>query len=124
MDTHIEAKIMLVEDDPTMQNILKTLLEIEGFKVVTVPDSHAEAEVVSIIKGEMPDLVLLDVHLRRINGIDIMRLMRADPELKAVRVVMSSGMEMKRQCLQAGANAFLLKPYMPDELIRLLHSTE
>ena len=124
METHKEAKIMLVEDDPTMRNVLKTLLEIEGFKVVTVPDSRAEAEVVSMVKGEMPDLVLLDVHLRSINGIDILRLMRADPELKSVRVVMTSGMEMKNQCMQAGANAFLLKPYMPDELIRLLRNTE
>ena len=122
MAAHKPIKIILVEDDPTMQNVLRTLLEIEGYQVVPMSDRKREDEAIVFFKQETPDILLLDVHLLNINGIDLLKRLRADSDLKDLRVVMTSGMDLKDQCLDAGANGFLLKPYMPDELMRMLQS--
>lgn len=114
-------KVLLVEDDATMQAVLRTLLEIEGFQVVLAPDHRSLSELVTFIKGEKPDVMLLDVHVREVNGIDVLRELRLDSEFAATRIVMTSGLDMKEKCLAAGATSFLMKPYMPDELIKKLH---
>lgn len=107
-------KVMLIEDDPTMLSLLETLMEIEGFAVNKVVDfSQAHIEV----REYHPDLVLLDVHLHEFSGLDILRHLREDKGLAELKIVMSSGMDMETECLQKGANEFVLKPYMPDELI-------
>jgi CheY-like chemotaxis protein len=113
-------KILLAEDDSTMVSLLKTLLNMEGFEVVALP---AEADVPQAVRIERPDVVLLDVHLSRQNGLDILDAIRASGDIRDVRVVMSSGANVKEECLQRGADGFLLKPYMPDDLITLLRQT-
>ena len=112
------SKVLLAEDDPTMISLLKTLLKIEGFEVVAILDQPGD--LLDNMRAEKPDAVLLDVNLGDLNGVDIVRRMRQVPELQSVRVIMSSGMHKADECLAAGANDFLLKPYMPDELIRRL----
>lgn len=119
-------KVMLVEDDATMRNLLKTLLELEGFQVVM----HTEVSINGIARQaeeEQPAAMILDVNLRtpaneKVDGIEVMKNMRAQPGLKDICVMMVSGMDLKENCLEAGANGFLLKPYMPDDLINWLKS--
>jgi CheY-like chemotaxis protein len=111
------AKILLAEDDPTMVSLLKTLLKMEGFDVMAL---DADVDVPSSVLRENPDVLFMDVHLGQQSGVDIIKAIRINPELAHVRVVMTSGLNMMEECLQYGANAFLLKPFMPDELIRIL----
>jgi DNA-binding response OmpR family regulator len=111
------AKVLLIEDDRTMQMLLTTLLQLEGFEVYSSPDDSQES-LLAAIRQYHPDLTLLDVNLRQGNGIDLIQIIRADPELKELRVLMSSGLNYKEECLKAGADNFLLKPYMPDDLIK------
>jgi DNA-binding response OmpR family regulator len=111
------SKIMLVEDDATMLSLLQTLLQMEGFTVSQVSADEVE-EIVSEIRQEEPELTLIDVHLRQISGLEILKQIRQDAELKDLFVLMSSGMDVGHKCLQAGADGFILKPYMPDELIK------
>ncbi|MCJ7623993.1 MAG: response regulator [Anaerolineaceae bacterium] len=113
------AKLMLVEDDTTMRSLLKTLLEIEGYEVIGCVETSKE-KIINSIKENQPDMLILDVHLRGSNGLDIVKDLRQDNQTFDLPVLMSSGMAMEDQCLQAGANTFLLKPYMPDELIQKL----
>ncbi len=121
MDAQKAQKIVLVEDDLTMRTVLKTLLEMEGYQVVAVPDHHTEDEVIAFIQQANPELLLLDVHLHNINGINLLKRLRGTGDgLKSARVIMTSGMDTHDQCIQAGADGFLMKPYMPDELIRIL----
>ena len=110
-------KIMLVEDDATMLSLLQTLLQMEGFKVNQVCADELE-EIVLEIRQENPALILIDVHLRQISGLEILKQIRQDDELRDIFVLMSSGMDVGHKCLQAGADGFILKPYMPDELIK------
>lgn len=113
-------KILLAEDDITMVSLLKTLLKMEGFEVVAL---QADADVPAAVRIENPDVLLLDVHLSRQSGLEILEELRNSEDTKNVRVVMSSGASVKEECIRRGANGFLLKPFMPDDLITILRQT-
>lgn len=115
-----KTKVLLAEDDATMVTLLKTLLKMEGFDVVAL---HADDDVVEAVRDEKPDVVLMDVHLNHQSGLDILDRLRMSKDLSNVRVVMSSGANVKDECIHRGANGFLMKPYMPDDLIQLLKQT-
>ena len=112
-------KIMLAEDDATMLSLLKTLLRLEGFDTTILSE---EEDVLVAIQRENPDAILLDVHLTQGNGLDFMREIRSVPALSKVFVIMQSGMNLDTECKSAGADAFLLKPYMPDALIQTIRN--
>ena len=111
------AKIMLAEDDITMVSLLKTLLKMEGFEVLALTTG---SDVPAETGHKKPDILFLDVHFGNQNGVDIIKAIRENKELSDLRVVMTSGMNMQEECILAGANAFLLKPFSPDDLIRML----
>jgi DNA-binding response OmpR family regulator len=113
-------KILLVEDDTTMLTLLQTLLQMEGFEVVLASEDELE-KIISEIHQEKPTLAMIDVHLRYISGLEILKRIRQDVELKEICVLMSSGMDVGDKCLEEGADGFILKPYMPDELIKKIH---
>lgn len=108
------TKVMLVEDDPTMLSLLETLLKIEGFEVGAIDGFE---DIVGQIKSHAPDVILMDVHLKDVNGIDLLAEARQDDALKDTVVIMSSGMDFSDKAMKTGATAFMLKPYMPDDLI-------
>jgi len=104
---------MLVDDDHTMVKLLRTLLELDGFEVVQVARGRA---VLEAVRNESPDVVLMDVHLADADGTEILRSLRADPQLGGQKVIMTSGLDMRAQCDDLGADAFIQKPYPPDKL--------
>jgi two-component system phosphate regulon response regulator PhoB len=107
-------KVLIIDDDRTMAYLLKTLLEMDGFEVVEVKDWK---RILETIREELPEVVLMDYFLPDINGLVILSQLRGSSDLKEMRVIMSSGMDLSDQCIQAGADAFLLKPYAPEELV-------
>jgi two-component system OmpR family response regulator len=108
-------KILLAEDDVTMVSLLKMLLELEGYMVVC--PSFEKSEILSLIRQEKPDLILLDVHLGEQNGLEVVKKLRESVDICKIRVIMTSGMNLSDECKKAGADDFLFKPYMPDELL-------
>jgi DNA-binding response OmpR family regulator len=108
------AKVMLIEDDPTMLSLLNTLLEIEGYEVAQIETFE---NIVESVRSVAPDVILMDVHLDNADGITLLESIRKENELQNIKVIMSSGMDFNDESLSKGANGFLLKPYMPDELI-------
>lgn len=115
-------KVMLIEDDPTMVSLLTTLLDLEGF-IVQAPSNHQMEGLLNVIIEEHPQIALVDVNLRTGSGLDLVREIRHDPETKDIRILMSSGLNLKQECMQAGADGFIMKPFMPDELIMMIHRT-
>jgi CheY-like chemotaxis protein len=107
-------KVMLAEDDLTMLSLLRTLLKLEGFETAALGDNE---DVLEALHREMPDVLLLDVNLPQGNGVEFLHRIRQDKMLENTVIIMSSGMALEAECLAAGANVFLLKPYMPDTLI-------
>ncbi len=111
------AKIMLAEDDPTMVSLLNTLLRMEGYEVILM---EGDADLLKALQRDRPDILLLDVHLSGRNGLDLLDAVRKSRQPVKVRVIMTSGMNLKEECMRHGADDFLLKPYMPDDLIAML----
>ena len=106
-------KVMIVDDDLTMNSLLKTLLELDGYAVV---QAHRGDMVVSTALAEKPDAVLMDVYIAGANGMELLREIRRHPELRLLPVIMSSGMDVETESRSCGANAFILKPYPPEQL--------
>lgn len=116
-------KVILIEDDETMCSLLQVLLEFEGFQVKSVDGAAKIEEILVFLRNEQPELIFLDVHLKYLNGFDLIKRLREDPDLKSSRVLMSSGMELGAQCRQAGADDFILKPFMPEDLVDTIKNT-
>jgi CheY-like chemotaxis protein len=112
-----KQKVLLAEDDHTMVALLKTLLAIEGYEVVAL---LADADVLDAVRREKPDLLLMDVHLSTQSGLEILDSLRNSGDVNGVRVIMSSGASVREECMDRGADGFLMKPYMPDDLFQML----
>ena len=110
-------KILLAEDDATMVSLLKTLLKMEGYEVVAL---DADADVAAAVEREKPHAVFMDVHLGEQSGMKILETIRKNQASANIRIVMTSGLNVRDECLRYGADAFLLKPFMPDDLISVL----
>lgn len=103
-----------------MVSLLQTLLKMEGFETVTLDTEDNDVDLVEAVVREKPDILLMDVHLGQRNGMHIVESIRKHPRIGDVRVVMTSGLNVKDECLRHGADAFLLKPFMPADLIGIL----
>lgn len=112
------AKVLLADDDFTMVSLLKTLLGMEGYQVTTLWDK--KGDILDNIREEKPDILLIDIYLGDRNGIEVVRQIRQTPDLASLRVIMASGIDKTEECMAAGADSFLLKPYMPEELFTKL----
>lgn len=117
-------QILLVEDQESILIPLTTLLEIEGHQVYT---ASSEESVQEVLANRTVDLILLDVYLQtegdqQINGYQILDTIRKKPEWREIRVLMTSGEDLREQAIEAGADGFILKPYLPDELVDLIQS--
>lgn len=115
-------RLMLVDDDDTMVRLLRTLLELDGFEVVSTTDPGL---VLDQIRDHRPDAVVMDVYLAQADGVELLEQVRASPEIAAVPIIMTSGMDVSDRCMEAGANGFVLKPYSPPDLIAMIrqHTT-
>jgi DNA-binding response OmpR family regulator len=111
------AKVLLAEDDATMVSLLKTLLNMEGFEVLAL---DIDSDVPAVVQREKPQALFMDVHLGGQSGMEILEAIRRKKDLADVRIVMTSGLNVKEECISRGADAFLLKPFMPDDLIKAL----
>lgn len=109
--------VVVVDDDPTFCGLLKTVLELEGYQVALVPRSD---DVVPTVRRVRPALVLMDVHAGHVDTLGVLRELRSDEALRTVPVVMTSGMDHSAECEAAGAEAFILKPFRPAELLAII----
>lgn len=108
---------MVLEDEEVLFGLLQELLAFEGY-VVVKPEKMEN--LLNEMRLFLPDALLIDVNLKGANGLDILGQIRADKDLSKTPVIVSSGMDYRTESLQRGADAFLMKPYMPDELVNLL----
>jgi CheY-like chemotaxis protein len=119
------SKVLLIEDDDIMINLLKTLLGIDGYEVVAFRSGE---DVLKVVQREQPDVILLDVNLRNLginhlNGLDLVGQIRSNNDTKHTSVILSSGINYRQESKKVGADGFILKPYMPDDLLKLIKET-
>ncbi|MFZ1050897.1 MAG: sigma-54 dependent transcriptional regulator [Candidatus Sulfotelmatobacter sp.] len=114
------AKILLVDDEPAMLRYIRTLLEVDDYKVETA--STGEEALQRVEKGMEPDLVLLDVLMPGIDGLETLEQLRQ--KRPGVKVVMLSCVSDTRKVVQAmrlGAHDYLTKPFQKAELDAVIH---
>jgi DNA-binding response OmpR family regulator len=110
-------KILLVDDDEELLAALEVKLLKEGYKVDTAPDGEVALEK---IRANLPDLVILDVNMPRMNGMEVCRALRSDNKTRGLAVIMLTARddEVDRILgLEFGADDYVTKPYNPRELI-------
>jgi PAS domain S-box-containing protein len=112
-----KKKILVIEDDPVTANFLKYTLEPEGYDISTVQDGQEGLEKVQI---EMPDLIILDIMLPGINGFEICRRLRAEPNTASLPILVFSAKAHeidKATGLRVGADDYISKPVIPEVII-------
>jgi two-component system phosphate regulon response regulator PhoB len=111
------ATILVVEDEPGIQEVLKFNLGYQGHEVILAADAEAAAQ---SLRGALPDLILLDWMLPGMSGIDFARKVRADSRLKDVPIIMLTARTEERDKvlgLETGADDYITKPFSPRELM-------
>ncbi|GEM_PF-2547358 len=114
--------ILLVEDEPMLLELLKSVFEEDGFRIVTASDGEKAIEVFRSMKNEI-SLVLTDMGLPIIGGWELFEKLRViDPSIK---VILASGyvdVEMRDEALRKGAKDFVQKPYVPAIILQRIRS--
>lgn len=113
------TKVMIVDDDRTTVKLLQTLLELDGYEIAV---AGRGADVMPLAEKFLPDLFLMDYHLSDMDGVEVVRALRASEQFASTPIVIASGLDVGDEVLEAGANRFLVKPFEPDELPTLFNS--
>lgn len=112
------ARILIAEDERDIRELIVFTLEFGGFQVIAATNGE---EAVELARQHRPDLIILDVRMPRMTGYEACRILKSQEETRAIPVVFLSakGQEAEiRRGMEAGADAYILKPFAPDELIQ------
>jgi two-component system alkaline phosphatase synthesis response regulator PhoP len=114
VDSGIE--ILSIEDEPDIRELLKVTLEADGFRVISAATGEQGLQ---MARTEKPSLILLDLMLPKVSGLDICREIRADPEIAAIPILMLTAKATETDKvvgLEVGADDYVIKPFSPREL--------
>lgn len=119
-----DAKVMMVDDEILMTDLIQTYLEDEGYSEFVV--TNDPREVLALIRKEEPGVLLLDLMMPQMSGFEVLEAIRADPALRYLPVIVltaSTGADAKLRALQLGATDFLAKPVDASELVLRVRNT-
>ncbi|HCK84910.1 MAG TPA: response regulator [Hyphomonadaceae bacterium] len=111
------SPILVVDDDPLLLLLLEHKLRGAGHAVATAPDGLAALEAIPIVK---PGIVVLDALMPRMDGFEVLRRIKSDASLSHLRIIMLTVLRHQDDvvgALKIGADDFLVKPFIPDELL-------
>ena len=112
--------VMLVDDDPQLRHVVSMFFELEGYNVVQAKDGR---EAISLLSEYVPDVILLDLMMPDVGGLEVCQHVRANKTLKEIPVVVFTAAEMKEDELTAaGADRFIAKPYSLEGLRRVVRT--
>lgn len=120
----LDAKVMMVDDEPLMTELIQAHLEDAGYTNFLVINDPRQA--LEQIRREMPSVLLLDLMMPQVSGFDILEALRADSSIQFIPVIVltaSSGADSKLRALQLGATDFLAKPVDESELVLRVRNT-
>jgi CheY-like chemotaxis protein len=111
------ARVLIVEDHPTMREAMRLVLEGEGFAVSEASDGRSA---LAAVRGDPPDLVLLDLNMPGPGGADVLSEIKSDPANASVRVIVvtAAGEEGREDALSLGADGYFTKPFNPAALVK------
>lgn len=110
-------RILTVDDSPTMRKMIEMTVKTGGYDVVEAADGQAALE---LLKNCSVDLVISDINMPNLNGIDLTRQLRANPKFAKTPIILlttESDPEKKQEGKAAGATGWIVKPFNPVKLI-------
>ncbi|MFF5341065.1 response regulator [Streptomyces althioticus] len=115
------GRVLVVDDNKVIRQLIRVNLELEGIEVVTAADG---AECLEVVHQARPDLITLDVVMPRLNGLRTAARLRSDPRTAGIPLVIVSACTQHEveSGLDVGVDAFLAKPFEPQELVRVVQS--
>ena len=111
------ARILAVDDSPTILEMIKAILIAGGYDVITASDG---SEALDVARAEKPDLILLDVMLPKLDGYRVCRLLKFDQNYKDIPIIMLTAKTEEQAMatgIRTGANQYLTKPVEPERLL-------
>lgn len=116
-----KIKILLVEDEPTAQKTLSEILTKQGYAMVSALDGETGLR---LARTEKPDLIILDIILPRMEGLDVLAELKKEPETKDIPVIILTNLETPQQierALSLGATTYLLKTQytLPEVIVKI-----
>ena len=117
-----EKIVLCVEDNPQNQLLVNRILASRGYKVIEATDGLAGLDMIRTLK---PPLVLLDIDLPKMGGIEVVQQVKADPALRDIPVIALTASAMqgdKERFLEAGCNDYLSKPIQVQQLIQIVET--
>jgi DNA-binding response OmpR family regulator len=112
-----ERKVLVVDDDPGMREVLESILVLENTLVYTAVDGKDAVQKTLALK---PDLILLDINMPKLNGLTFCKAIRAGKETRNIPVIIITSLTAAgrlEECMEAGADDFLGKPFAMEELL-------
>ncbi|MCW3122690.1 MAG: response regulator [Flavipsychrobacter sp.] len=103
-------KIMIVEDNPINLKLARVLLEMDGFEVFACMDAESAQE---SLKEVRPDVILMDVALPEMDGLELTRILKADEKMKDIKIIALTAFAMKTdkdKVMAAGCDGYITKP--------------
>ena len=115
----MRARVLIVEDHPTMREAMRMVLADEGFLVDQAADG---TQALDLVASHRPDLVLLDLNIPGISGSDLLEALKASSATSGIPVIVVTAEEEegRRAAMRAGAEDYLAKPFSPRALVRLV----
>lgn len=110
-------KIMIVDDDVTITELMKSLIQMEGLDPTTVNDSLQAVEIASSVN---PDLITLDLMMPGLTGFELCKIFNEDPRFSNIPIIIISAKddpESRRKAIEVGAKDYIIKPFLVDDLI-------
>ena len=116
------AKIMIADDSDAIRLVLKDILSIGEHEVVGEAVDGAEA--VEFYSSQKPDILLLDLAMPKKDGFTVVKeVMALDPDAKIILITASDNQKVIQQCLEAGASAYVSKPFDFDNVLKIINDT-
>ena len=115
------ATILIVDDFEDTRLMMKLWLEKKGYRVVAAADGM---EAVMLAERESPDLIIMDLEMPKLNGLDATRRIREQEKIKNVPIIAVSAYgaeEFRGAALEAGCDEYISTPFVPDELTEVLN---
>ena len=114
------GRVLVVDDDTVIRQLITVNLELEGFEVATAVDGQ---DCLDKVKEVQPDVITLDIMMPRLDGWEAAGRLRSDPETARIKVVLLSARAQEADLERGsriGVDAYLTKPFDPDELIEVV----
>src|SRR5512133_1646280 len=114
-------KILICEDNKMASRTISVVLEREGYQTMTAEDGNLA---IGMLNNNNYDLVIVDIHLPYHSGLELVKYLRSDLQKKTPVLILSafSDAQMQKQAGELGVNGYIIKPFNPDELVRMIRS--